>query len=136
MAWLHATPKPDERSRRAKTEQGPAISRLDRMKADGVSPQMPPNPAPHIVERLIEIGLTEAAGMGVGPLSWLSINEWQRAACVRLDPWEAKLIRRLSIEYVAEGRRAEKETCPPPWHREVTQREREIEQKRLQAVLG
>ena len=106
------------------------------MKADGVTPKMPPNPAPHIIDRLIEIGLTETAGMGVGPLSWLAINEWQRAAYVRLTPWEAKLIRRLSIAYVAEGRRAENETCPPPWHREVTQREREVEQARLQMVLG
>lgn len=106
------------------------------MKRDGIKPPMPPNPAPHIIARLIEIGLTEAVGMGAGPVSWLTIDAWQRVTLVRLPPWEARLIRRLSSEYIAEGRRAEEETCPPPWHAEVTRREIETETDRLRMVLG
>jgi hypothetical protein len=97
---------------------------------------MPPNPAPAITARLIEIGLTQAAGMGSAPLSWGEINEWQRATCVTLQPWEARLIRRLSTEYLAEGRRAESENCPAPWHTAPSQRAIETEQARLEAVLG
>lgn len=137
MAWLNAAPKPDARTKRAQIEKdAPAISRAEQMKRRGIVPRMPPNPAPHIINRLVEIGLTEAAGMWAGPLSWLSINEWQRATGINLPPWEARLIRSLSVEYLAEGRRAESENCPPPWRAEVTQREIDTEVARLRMVLG
>lgn len=137
MAWLNATPKPPPGTKRAKiADDKPALSRLARLKGDGISPKMPPNAAPHIVDRLIEIGLTEAAGMGAGPVSWREINEWQAGVGVTLDPWEARLIRRLSNEYLAEGRRAESENCPPPWRAEVTERERVVELARLEMLLG
>lgn len=137
MAWLNATPKPDERTKRAKNSEGrPTISRLEQMKRDKIPLQMPPNPAPHIVDRLVEVGLSEAAGMGIAPLSWQSLNAWQLATGVVLAPWEARLIRRLSVEYVAEGRRAESENAPAPWRTEVTAREMELELARLEMVLG
>lgn len=139
MAWLQATPKPDPRSRRAKiVEQSPAplLSRIARMKRDKIAPPMPPNPAPHITDRLIEIGLTQAAGMGAVPLSWLEINAWCERTAVDLDPWEARLIRRLSAAYLAESHVADDENCPPPWKAPVTAREIEIEDAKLRAVLG
>lgn len=136
MAWLHATPKPPEGSKRAQVEQAVKISRLDRMKKDRIVPKMPPNPAPHIIDRLVEIGLTEAAGMSASPLSWREIMEWQRATGHDLPPWELKLLRKLSVEYLAESRRAESENCPPPWRAPVTQREGETEEARLRMVLG
>lgn len=106
------------------------------MKKDGIEPKMPPNPAPHIIYRLTEIGLTEANGMGASPLSWREIEAWQRSTRVRLAPWEARLIRQLSIEYLGEARRAESENCPAPYHTEVTRREREVEEEQLRMVLG
>ena len=137
MAWLHATPKPPEGSKRAKFEANTKrVSRLDKMKADKIMPSMPPNPAPHIIDRLVEIGLSEAAGMGVAPLSWREINEWQRATCVTLPPWEARLIRKLSTEYIAEGRRAEDDTYPSPWRAPVTQREIDTEAAGIRALMG
>ena len=97
---------------------------------------MPPNPAPHLTDRLIEIGLTEAAGMGAAPLSWREIAAWRTETCVPQQPWEARLMRRLSAAYLAESRKAESESCPPPWRTEVTAREREIEEAELRSVLG
>src|SRR3546814_11565511 len=76
MAWLNATPKPDERTKRAKHGTSAQISRAERFKKDGITTQMPPNPATHIIDRLVENGLTEAAGMGAAPLSWQSIGSW------------------------------------------------------------
>lgn len=137
MAWLAATPKPDPRTRRGKQPEAVAlISRLDAMKRDGIVPTMPPNPAPHIVDRLVEMGITETAGMGIGPISWQSIDAWCNRTGIDLPSWEAKLIRQLSVEYVAENRRAESENCPPPWRAEVTQREIEVEIAQLGALLG
>ena len=72
----------------------------------------------------------------LAPISWLTIDAWQRVTGVHLAPWEARLIRTLSIEYLAEHRRAESENCPAPWRAEVTQQERNAEQARLEMVLG
>lgn len=137
MAWLHAVPKPPEGSRRAQTAgQARRLSRLDQMKKDGIEPRMPPNPLPHLINWLIEIGITESTGTGPKPLSWREIRAWQSNVHVRLAPWEARLLRHLSVAYIAQGRKAESENCPAPWHTEVTQREREIEEEVLRAVLG
>ncbi|HEX7856089.1 MAG TPA: hypothetical protein VF503_20605 [Sphingobium sp.] len=136
MAWLNATPKPPPGSKRAKAEEEePRVSRLARMKLGKASPPMPPNPAQHIIDRLIEMGISEAAGMGVVALSWREINAWCDGTRIDLSPWERRLIRKLSVEYVAESRRAEDETCPSPWRAPVTKRERELEEERLRMVF-
>lgn len=114
----------------------PSVSRIDALKAQKIIPPMPPNPAPHIVAWLVEIGLTEAAGMGAGPVSWATIAAWQSLTGVDLSPWEARLIRALSVAYVAESRSAESENCPPPWRAAVTIAERNTEVARLELVLG
>ena len=106
------------------------------MKRDGIPVQMPPNPAQHLVQYLVEMGMSEAAGMGMVPLSWREINAWCDRTRVDLAPWEARFIRRMSTEYLAEGRRAESENAPPPWRAEVTQREIDLEQARLEMLLG
>lgn len=137
MAWLNATPKPDARTKRAQIDADvPLITRLARFKADKIKPQMPPNPLPHIVDRLVEIGLNEQAGMGVGPLSWATIDTWMKVTGVDLMPWEVRLIRGLSVAYLSEGSRAESENCPPPWRGTWTARNLEAEQARLEDLLG
>ena len=137
MAWLNATPRPDERTKAAEPKyERKRLSRQEQMKKDGVPVRMPPNPLPHLVGWFVEIGISEANGMGASPLSWGEINEWQRATGVALSPWEARLIRRLSTEYLAESRKAESENHPAPWRAAPTQREREAEQRALERVLG
>ncbi|MEK9213131.1 phage tail assembly chaperone [Sphingomonas sp. 2378] len=97
---------------------------------------MPPNPMPHLIERFMEMGMVEAAGMGTVALSWPTIAAWSQMTGVRLSPWEARLIRRLSVEYLAEGRRAEVETCPAPWKAPVSKAEIEAERAALERLLG
>ena len=137
MAWLNATPKPPEGSRRDKKGQVKTLSRREEMKANDLSPRMPPLSSEYIISRLLEIGLTEAAGMGLAPLSWQSIQAWQSVMGIRLSRWEARMVRTLSIEYLAFGKKSESENCPPPWHSGVvTEREKEVELSQLQSVLG
>jgi hypothetical protein len=135
LAWLHATPKPPPESKRTEGEVA-TISRYEQMENDGIPIQMPPNPAPTIAARWLEIGTTEAAGMGAGPLSWGTIKAWQDVTGIALDRWEARLLRKLSQAYLRESRLAESENYPAPWHGEVTERERELELARLEMVLG
>lgn len=139
MAWLNAVPKPDPRTRRGKAAEDapPRLSRLDELKKKKIEPAMPPNRAPKLIARLIEIGLTEAGGMAPAPLAWGTIADWSRVTGVKLEPWEARLMRTLSIEYLAEGRRAESENCPAPWRSAVvTEAERAAETDDLMALLG
>lgn len=136
MAWLNATPKPPPGTKRAEADQSKAISRIEKMKRHGIVPALPDSPFPHIIDRLVEIGLTEAAGMGAAPLSWQSIRAWQEVLSVSLSRWEARMIRKLSVEYLAESRRAESENCPAPWRGEITEREKQVELQSLVMVLG
>ena len=137
MAWLHAVPKPAEGTKREQHGiQAAKLSRLDRLNKAGAAAPMPPNPLPHVIRRLIEMGITEAAGMGVAPISWTTLDAWQRTTGVPLSAWEARLIRQLSLAYVAESRKAESETCPPPWRIEVTASELEVAETRLRLLLG
>lgn len=137
LAWYHATPKPDENSRRGRIEPAaPRISRIEECKRRRVPPRMPPNPAPHITDRLLELGITQAVGMGMAPISWSEMDAWQRRTGAVIEPWEVRLLRRLSTAYLAEGRKAESESCPAPWWTGVTAREREIEEAALRSVLG
>lgn len=106
------------------------------MQNDGIPIQMPPNPAPYILDRWIEIGLTEAAGMGSGPISWQTIRAWQDVVGTRIDRWEARLIRKLSLAYCREGHLAESENYPAPWRGKVSERAQEVELQRLEMVLG
>jgi len=111
---LHAVPKPREGSKRAK-QGGDNLSRIDRYQRDKIQVQMPPNPAPHILQWLVEIGLTECNGMGESPISWREIHYWQQNTGVQLSAFEAKLIRELSVAYVAQKNKSDSENCPPPW---------------------
>lgn len=97
---------------------------------------MPPNPAPHIIDWLTELGLVRGGDMATRPIEWLEIDAWVRRAGVPIEAWVARLLRRLSVAYVAMSRKAEDEGCPPPWRAPVTDRERDTEADRLRMVLG
>lgn len=74
--------------------------------------------------------------MGAMPLSWREIEAWKAATGIAIPAWEARLIRRLSTEYLAELHAAEAENRPAPWRGTVTKREREVEEAKLRALLG
>lgn len=112
-------------------------SRLDEVKAHGGEPDMPDNPAPHMIDRLSSLGWAQSNGMDREPVSWERMRAWQEMTGTRLKPWEAKLLQRLSVEYLAECRRAEEPHCLPPYmpaHRSEQQKAAEL--RRLESVLG
>lgn len=136
LAWLHAVPQPPEDSRRDKAGKRNTASRLDKMRGTGVEPQMPPNPLPGVIHRLVEMGITGAGGMGPRPLGWADIDAWSRGTGVELMPWEFRLIRHLSSAYLGELGKAESENRPPPWGKGSTAAEARAETAALTAVLG
>lgn len=85
------------------------------MTADGIVPDMPPIRAPWIIDTLMDIGASEPGAMGPVPLSWGTIAHWQSCMGVELAPWLCRLLRRLSVEFVAESQNAREPDCPAPW---------------------
>lgn len=85
------------------------------MQAEGIDPPTPPCDGLFLVEYLMEIGPIVPAGMGAGSVSWRDIAAWQDCTGILLEPWQAKLIRQLSSDYLNMSREAEKPECPAPW---------------------
>jgi hypothetical protein len=62
-----------------------------------------------------DIGPAMSGAMGSGPLTHAEIESAQRNLRTVLSPWECKMLRRLSIEYLNESQRAEKFDAKAPW---------------------
>jgi hypothetical protein len=115
-AWLNAAPERPKND----TSELPRLSRLEKMrkerKDDKYDPDMPPlEGADHLLSYLLEIGPTMAAGGYPGPITHEELRAWIDLTGIELQPWEARFLRRLSHEYLAESHKAEKSDCPAPW---------------------
>ncbi len=78
--------------------------------------QMPPILwGEYLIAYLFEFGPTTPAGMGSAPIGAIEIAAWQDLLGIEFQPWEARLLRRLSNEYLAESHAATKRDCPPPF---------------------
>lgn len=113
LAWLNTAPT--DKSKAIDQVEGPPLTRLQKLKAEDLKPDLPPLPVPHLVEYLLEIGPVVPAGMGAGPIEWRDIAAWSDLTGTALEAWEARLLRRLSADYLAESRLAEKPEAPAPW---------------------
>lgn len=111
-AWLGAVPEAKESTQADSAE----LSRRERIERDGGEIDMPPlGEGEYLIAYLYELGPTVAAGIGAGPVTFVEMAAWQAACGFELEPWEAHLLRRLSIDYLAESHRATKQNCPPPY---------------------
>lgn len=116
-AWLNATP---ERPKDDKSTD-PPLSRLQRQrrdqKDDSYLPPFPPveSAALYLLGYLWEMGPTMAGGMGPAPLTHQELRAWEELAGVELQPWESKALRKLSLDYLGELARAEKDSAASPW---------------------
>ena len=111
-AWLGAVPEAAPGARADATK----LSRRERIERDGGEIEMPPfDEGEYLIAYLYELGPTVAAGMGAGPVTFAEMAAWQAARGFELEPWEARLLRRLSVDYLAESHRATQRDCRPPW---------------------
>lgn len=103
-------PAPGARAESAK------LSRRERIERDGDEIEMPPvDQGEYLIGYLYELGPTVATGMGAGPITFAELVAWQAARGFEIEPWEARLLRRLSVDYLAESHRATQRDCQPPW---------------------
>jgi hypothetical protein len=105
---LHAVPKPPPKKER----EG---SRLQKLKAGGRHPKLPEVSCAYLLDILMDVGPAGSNGMGATPISEMELLAWQINRSHRLQPWEAKIIRRLSKAWVGESYAAEDANRPAPW---------------------
>lgn len=85
------------------------------MQKDGIEPEMPPCDAQYLLDYFWEVGPTLSGGMGESPLTFQEIQSYQDQIGIELQPWEVRLLRRLSAEYLSESHRSTKLNYPAPW---------------------
>jgi hypothetical protein len=115
LAWLGTAPKPRSTKQTKPDTDAEPLTRLQRMTIDDMAPDFPPIRTPWVIDWLMEVGPTDPGAMSAVPITWSSIEHWQHCMGHDLPPWVAKLLRRLSVEFVAETVRAREPDCPPPW---------------------
>lgn len=98
-AWLAATP------------EGSKESRAESFKTLDVEPEMPAVDAEHLIDHLWHIG----PAIQGSPVSHQEIRAYQKNMGFQLNPWECGALRRLSVAYLVELRKAEKKNAPAPF---------------------
>lgn len=99
---------------------------------------MPPVPgwARHLLDHFLEAGPASHAAGGVVPLPFSEIVAWQQATDTELTPWEARLVRRLSVEYVTQYAVSDSPDAPAPWGAEADDQQRDAVARRVRLIFG
>ena len=91
-------------------------TRISAIIEGGADPTYPPiTSCDYMIGYLFEAGPVMSDTMGSAPLSNMEIRAWQDNTGASLTPWEARLLRSLSREYLCSSQAAETPSCPPPW---------------------
>jgi hypothetical protein len=115
LAWLIARP----RSADAKPGDTDPPTRLEEMEGRGEWPDLPPvspalfdNPVatghPVMVQWMLDAGPTEPGSGAAAALSWRALNAWTIGTGIPLEPWQGRLLRRLSSDWLAQSDKARK----------------------------
>jgi hypothetical protein len=111
-------------------------ARAEPYKAQKTDPPLPPLTATYLYDLLMQVGPVEAGGMGQVPIGWTTIRNWSELTFTRLSAWEARTLRRLSGDYLAELHAAEDHNRPAPWSPGRADVDGQDAERRLRAVLG
>lgn len=125
MAWLQ-TPVRHGRSNRM------GESRAVRMAADKVELPLPAvKQGAYLLGYLLEVGPVFGGGTERTPITFSELQAWQHLVGVHLRPWECRMLRRLSRDYLTQSAEASSRSCPAPWTPPA-----EANRKRVAAQVG
>ena len=97
-------------------------------------PYVPPEYI-YFINILFESGPATYSRDGVAPLSWRELDAYKTLCGVSLAPWQARLIRSLSSDYVIEYNAARAQDAPPPWDFDPSENRRAKVGKHIRRVL-
>lgn len=113
------------------------MTRLERMEAQGQQPPLPPmGAAGHLVGYLFEVGPVGYGAMGPVPLSHSELAAWQANTGIELNAWEARALRRLSMDYLAASNAATAPDCPPFYTDKPATEQRVAVSNAVRNILG
>lgn len=76
---------------------------------------MPPVEDRFLIDCLNDIGPGFAAG-GMGPaMVETELRNWQENTGFVLQPWQSRMLKRLSVDHYTQRQKSTKTACPPPW---------------------
>lgn len=85
------------------------------MEDRGEQPVFPPVSHRYLIDWWLDAGTTSSIGMGEGALTWQEIDAWVARTEIELQPWEARIIRRMSQAFANERHEAKKPLRPVPY---------------------
>jgi hypothetical protein len=108
------------------------------MRDRGETPLLPGNPAPYLTGWLFDVGPSSSGSMGEGAIGYQDLAAWQSISGVKLLPWEARTLRRLSADYLVQRQKSEEMACTAPFTGEVDDilANRDRVAKQVDAVFG
>ncbi len=126
-----ASDSPDKQPVKIKPESRLTLLR-DHVKDPDYHPPMPDTSAG---EDLLEHFWQAGPVMGEHPLTWSEISQYQQAIGITLQTWQSQILRRLSVDYIAESNRARVEGAICPWPDGHTDIDKLAAAKRTQAAM-
>lgn len=87
------------------------------LKNELYEPEMPPLDmgGVYLIEYFWEVGPAMSGGFSMSPITNAELRAWQHNIGISLQPWEARVLRRLSTEYIAESHDAEERDAIEPF---------------------
>lgn len=137
-AWLQTAPNhPDTKRKTPNAKPEKQMTRLERMEAQGQQPPLPPmGAAGHLAGYLFEVGPVGYGAMGPVPLSHSELAAWQANTGIELNAWEARALRRLSMDYLAASNAATAPDCPPFYTDKPVTEQRVAVSNAVRNILG
>lgn len=68
-----------------------------------------------MADLLYAAGPARGTGFGLAPIAWSDLEAWLRVSGIRLPPWLATGLVRMSNAYAAQWSNAKDEPTPPPY---------------------
>lgn len=99
LAWLNSTPENEK------------ISRRESLENEGFALDMPECEAFYIIGYLMEIGIS----MSDRAITFGELESWQSTTGIRLESWEARIMKRLSDMYLSESHSMRDPQSVCPW---------------------
>jgi len=105
------------KARKGEEDERTRAERLRESDPDSPHLDLPPleSPLDDYASMLFDVGPVASSGFGAIGISWTEISAWVELTGAVLAPWEARLLRRLSIQYAGWTREMSERDVPAPY---------------------